>query len=213
LQAQYASKRGPNGEPPTKKVKGVKGEEIDIEASTLDVSVKNKLNVAVKRILDRGIEDGDVKYDVVATSEGQQCTVSMPTMPGAWATKEFTGPCSPFKRDAMLTAASLALDAIMADPKYGQMVDLSRIPDAEARARMRKETEKKKREEKRNEEGTRKPKPSKNADMFPGMEMAMLGKGKGKGEKGGPSMAMMGMMMMMMKGKGKGKGKGKAADM
>mmetsp|Transcript_54126 Transcript_54126/g.154409 ORF Transcript_54126/g.154409 Transcript_54126/m.154409 type:complete len:370 (+) Transcript_54126:113-1222(+) len=105
-----------------------------------DVLARNKLREAVRQILGRDIIDGDLVYDTKTTEEGQTCTVTLPTMEGSWSIREFPGSASPFKRDAMLSAASVALEAILAAEEFAGKVDLSKVREQEGKKKKKSAT-------------------------------------------------------------------------
>merc|ERR1712070_167439 len=96
-----------------------------------DTKPKLLLFAAVDQVLTKVLETGNranstditVEYD-----EGEQggwtAKVTMPSMKGDLATQVFEGEASPFKRDSMLSACQIALDALLQDPTYGSKIDM-----------------------------------------------------------------------------------------
>jgi len=171
-----------------KHLKGADGEAVDAEGSP-DIQVKAKLREACKQILKRDIADGDMVYDVTAVEGGHRAVLTLPSLPGALGSHVWSGGESPFKRDAMLAAATMALESLLVDPTYGPTIDLSRVP---------------------NNEGKNHKKRQGAAGGLVG-KGAMMMKGKGKGCWWGGWDEWMWMMAMKggkgMGGKAKGKGK------
>jgi len=87
-------------------------------------SAKSELNVMAARILRRILSKSDVNYEVAEVAgAGFQATVSMPGLPGEWATHVFAGePCSK-KADAEQSAAAIAVAAMKEDASIMALAD------------------------------------------------------------------------------------------
>lgn len=144
--------------------------------------IKQKLREAVKQILARDLTETDVVFEVKPAAGGHTATLKIPTVPGMLGKRVFMGTPSPFKRDTMLTAASKALDAILADAELSSKIDLSKVKE---------------------QQPTKKAKTASSGGQQQQQQQAPKGNGKGQGMPTPQMMEM--MMMMMMKGKGKGK--------
>lgn len=85
---------------------------------------KSELNSHCSKILRRVMNKGEVLYETNNVPGGFQATVQMPGLPDEWGTQVWAGEVSAKKADAEQSVASIALDAIQADPRlmalYGQ---------------------------------------------------------------------------------------------
>ncbi|CAE8632120.1 unnamed protein product, partial [Polarella glacialis] len=95
-----------------------------LNAPAPDVTMKNKLRVAVKQVMGRDLTDADIVYDTTEVDGGFQTMVTVPNLPEPLAGRSWNGPVSPFRRDTGLLAAQDALEEVVA---LGTPIDLSRV--------------------------------------------------------------------------------------
>merc|ERR1712183_483566 len=84
--------------------------------SAAHTGAKAELNVMCSKILKRTMAKSDILYTTnPVAGQGYQATVTMPALPGEWATHVFAGEPSPKKPDAEQSAASMAVAAMKED--------------------------------------------------------------------------------------------------
>lgn len=124
--------------PPAKKQKtedaedeGI-GEEAAPEAAPSVVSAaavlgevnsnKVALNTICMKILRRAMTKGEIVWDTQKVASGYQCTCSVPSLPGEYATTGFTGDVMEKSKDAEQSAAGYAVETLLADPELAQLM-------------------------------------------------------------------------------------------
>jgi len=83
---------------------------------------KMALNVALGRILRRPQLKEDTIFQSAQTVGGWQATLSMPGLPGQWATLAWAGEVGPSEKEAQENACEQAMAAIQADPSFQQQM-------------------------------------------------------------------------------------------
>lgn len=111
------------------------------EGDELDMNNKAKLREVCKQVLGRDLVDADFVFEEQQLPDSSwKATVKLPSLPGMYAHRPWDGDPSPYKRDAIVSACTKALAAILSDPTLGPRIDLTNfnIPSKEAKkARMR----------------------------------------------------------------------------
>lgn len=86
-------------------------------------NAKVALNTGLMRILHRTLAKEDVQYNTLQTALGFQCTISLPSLPGEWASYAWAGEVANKKKDAEEHAARHAVEALRADEGMSQLMD------------------------------------------------------------------------------------------
>jgi len=84
---------------------------------------KMALNVALGRVLRRPLSKEDTVFQSVQTVGGWQATLSMPGLPGDWASLAWAGEVGQSEKEAQDLACQQALAAIQADPSFQQQLN------------------------------------------------------------------------------------------
>jgi len=79
-------------------------------------SAKDELNVLCRKIAKTTLTKSDMIYGVQTVPGGYMATVTIPALPGEWATKVWTGETSAKKPDAEQSAAAMAVATLKTDP-------------------------------------------------------------------------------------------------
>merc|ERR1719356_1367461 len=80
------------------------------------LTAKSDLQSTCSKILRRVMGKGEVQYETHQVVGGFQTTVKMPGMPGEWGQQIWAGEVSAKKQESEQSAATMALEAIRADP-------------------------------------------------------------------------------------------------
>jgi len=100
---------------------------IGVPASGQSGQNKMNLNAALGRILRRPLTKEDTVFQSVQTVGGFQCTLSMPGLPGEWASLAWAGEVGTNDKQAQDNACLQAMNAIQSDPSFAAQLAAPKV--------------------------------------------------------------------------------------
>eukprot|EP00746_Dinoflagellata_sp_MGD_P125565 gnl/MRDRNA2_/MRDRNA2_60335_c0_seq1.p1 gnl/MRDRNA2_/MRDRNA2_60335_c0~~gnl/MRDRNA2_/MRDRNA2_60335_c0_seq1.p1 ORF type:complete len:695 (-),score=179.73 gnl/MRDRNA2_/MRDRNA2_60335_c0_seq1:330-2105(-) len=117
---------GPDGEPLPKRQKKGKAEgekKGDAGDHSSDYTPKQLLNNCIIKIVPRSIRRGEIEYKTQQVEGGWQATLTMHCLPNALRESSFAGIVCETEKEAIHSAASIGMEAVMADDELKEMHD------------------------------------------------------------------------------------------